>query len=405
MSKIDTSNHIIITNNDTESDLAAVAQNLFNEQKYEQALKIYSDMLLYSTDSDLYVKMGTCFEKMGKQETALEYWEKAIEVDPMNSNAFINLGNYYYKKNKLEKAISYWLASLIPMPEEPTSNLNLAVAYTIKNFHTEAFIYYERYLRFAQDKTNEKYLSIKKKIDRNKKLGNDYLKLGVQYQAYGDNLSALKCYTRAAGYCPIFSKIHLNLGSLYYADKNYEESIKHWTNALYLDPHYPKIINNLAISYDILQKYDYAYCYYTRYQKYVSQNAEEYEKVVTRCHKIKPVLNANPYLVTNHLDKAKNAFAECRYFEALNEFKNYVILEPAEQLNYMDLIVKIEQYLNPDKAVIESCMRQGVKLEENEKKYEEASQYFARVLVLAHGGTHEYNEAKRRLGICIQHSL
>lgn len=404
MSEFNSETYVINTNENTHDDLAIVAKKLYDEDKFEQALKVYSDMLLYSTDSDLYVKMGNCFEKLGKPQTAIEYWEKAIEVDPMNSNAFINIGNYYYQKNKIEKAISYWFASLLSMPEEPTSNLNLAVAYSLKGFHTESFIYYDRYLKFAQDKTSPKYLSIKAKMDKNKKLGNDYLKLGVQYQSYNDNKSALKCYMRAAKYCPVYSKIHLNIGSIYYAEKNYEESVKHWTNALYLDPHYPKIINNLAVSYDLMKKFDYAYCYYSRYSKYIANKQMEIDKVTTRCHKIKPVLNANPYLITNHLEAAKQAFSECNYFKALNEFKNYIILEPSEQQNYIDLIIKIENYLSPDKCIIESCLQKGRKLMEKEHDLENAKQYFARVMVLASQDTQEYAEAKGRLTICLQHS-
>ncbi len=396
--------HLLTSNEDTQGDLAIVAKKLYDEKQYDKALKIYSDMLLYSSDSDIYIKMGNCFDNLGKNQTALEYWDKAIEVDPMNSNAYINLGNYFYKKNQIEKAISYWLASLIPMPEEPTSNLNLAVAYTMKKMPIEAFIYYERYLKFAQDKSTQKYISISKKIERNKKLANDYLKLGVQYQMGGDNLSALKCYKRAATYCPIYSKIHLNLGSLYYADKNYEEAVKHWSNALYLDPNYAKIINNLAISYDMLKKYDYAYCYYTRYEKFIANKAVELDKITVRCNKIKPILNANPFLITNHLEAAEDAFAQCDYKRALNEFKNYIILEPTAQPDYINLIIKLENYLNPDKGVIETCILKGRKLIINDNNYEEAKQYFARVLVLADINSPEYNEAKGRLALCLQRS-
>ena len=405
MPDIEAKSQIISTNEDTQGDLAIIDKKLYDEQNYEQALKVYSDMLLYTSDSELYVKMGNCFEKLDKGATAVEYWEKAIEVEPMNSNAFINLGNYYYKKNKIEKAISYWLASLLSMPEEPTSNLNLAIAYSLKNMQLEAFLYYDRYLKYAQDKTSEKYLTIKKKIEKNKKLGNDYLKLGVQYQNFGDKLSALKCYSRAVQYCPIFSKIHLNLGSLYYADKNYEEAVKYWATALYLDPYYPKILNNLAITYDILQKFDYAYCYYTRYNTLIVNNPVESDKITSRCHKIKPILNANPYLVANHIDHAKQAFAECDYFRALNEFKNYIILEPSEFDNYNEFIIKIEKYIHPEMAVIESCLMKGKKLISEENNFSDAKQYYARVLVLAEQDSPEYTEAKKRLGICIQHSL
>ena len=75
MTEINTETHIINNNEDTESDLEQVAQRLYDEKKYDQALKIYSDMLLYSSNSDIYVKMGNCFENQGKIETAIEYWQ------------------------------------------------------------------------------------------------------------------------------------------------------------------------------------------------------------------------------------------------------------------------------------------------------------------------------------------
>lgn len=404
MPEKDLPQQIINTNANTETDLFTVAERLYVEKKYEQALKVYSDILLHTTDSDLYVKMGNCFDKLGKTQTSLEYWEKAIEVDPMNSDAYISLGNYYYGKNKLEKAISYWMASLLSMPEEPTANLNIAVAYAAKEMKTEAFIYYERYLKYAQNKTSEKYLKIKKRIEKSKKLGGDYLKLGVQMQAQGDKISALKCYKRAAHYYPVSSKAHLNLGSVYFADNNLEEAVKHWTNALYLDPHYPKIINNLAISYDMLKKFDYAYSYYSRYAKYVQNNQLELDKVTTRCHKLKPILNSNPYLITNHLEAAEQAISECNYFKALNEYKNYIMLEPNAVQAYAPLINKIDDYLNPERGIIENCIIHGRKCMTGDKNFEEAQQYFARVLVLADNNSQEYIEAKGRLLLCMQRS-
>lgn len=403
MADVDNQIQILTSNADTQGDLAAVAQKLYDEGNFSQALKIYSDMLLYTSDSDIYVKMGNCFEKLDKNLTAIEYWNKAIDIDPMNSNALINIGNYYFKKNKTETAIGYWLASLVAMPEEPTANLNLAVAYTLKKMNLESFIYYEKYLKYAQNRSNEKYIKIQKQIERNKKLSNDYLKLGVQYQGSGDSLSALKCYKRASKYCPVFSKSYLNIGSLYYTDKNYEEAVKYWLKASYLDPNYKKILSNLALSYDILQEYDYAYCYYTRYGRQVINNMTEYNKVVGRCHKIKPVLNANPYLIKRHLNLAKDAFADCDYFNAITEFTNYIILAPEEQENYGDFILKIESYLHPEQTMIKNCMAKGEKYFD-ERNFKEAAPYFSRVLILSQSGTLEYSDAKRRLEICLQRS-
>ena len=403
MAEFNTETHIINNNADTESNLEQVAQKLYDQKNYEQALKIYSDMLLYSSNSDIYVKMGNCFDKLEKTDTAIEYWQKAVEVDPLNFKAYINLGNHSFSKNKIDKAITYWIASLLSMPEEPTSNLNLAIAYTMKEMPLEANIYFEKYLKYAQDKTSTKYKEVYTKIEKNKKLANDYLKLGVQYQTNQDHLSALKCYKRALLYYPVFSKIHLNLGSLYFQDKKYEEAVTHWTHAEYIDPNYPKTLCNMAIAFDMIKKFDYAYCYYTKYANLIMSELMEYEKVASRCYRLKPIINANPYWVTNHLEIAQKALENCEFRKALNEFKNYLILNPDDQEIYTDLVNKIENYINPEKNVIKMCSEQG-KLCIGKNDYAKAKSYYARILVLADQGSLEYNEAKRRLGICLQHS-
>lgn len=401
MTDVDVQSHILSSNADTQNEVVQIADKLYTDEKYEQALKLYNDTLLYNPNSDVYVKMGNCYEAMENFVTATEFWEKAIEIDSLNTAAFIKLGNYYYKKNQMEKAISYWLSSLISTPEEPTSNLNLAVAYTFKEMPMQAFYYYEKYLKYAQDKTNKKYIEIDQKISKNKKLANDYIKLGIQYQANKDRVSALKCYKKAINYCPIFSKAYLNAGAIYYFDKNYEEAVKYWTKAEHLDPTYPKIISNLAVSYDFLQKFDYAYCYYTRYSTYIFDNSLELNKVNTRCRKLKPIINNNPYLITNHLERAKEAFSNCDYFTALNEFKNYIILFPEEQVTYGDLLKKVDMYLHPESSVIKSCLGKGKELMAK-GKLRLAKDYFARVLVLAEVGTIEYNNAKGKFLTCLQ---
>ena len=51
MDEINSQTYIIKTNENTHEELEAVAKKLYGEKKYDQALKIYSDMLLYTTDA------------------------------------------------------------------------------------------------------------------------------------------------------------------------------------------------------------------------------------------------------------------------------------------------------------------------------------------------------------------
>ena len=64
MTELQDSKQIITSNEDTRGDLASVAKKLYDEGNYSQALKIYTDMLLYTSDSDIYVKMGNYLKKL-----------------------------------------------------------------------------------------------------------------------------------------------------------------------------------------------------------------------------------------------------------------------------------------------------------------------------------------------------
>ena len=88
---------------------------------------------------------------------------------------------------------------------------------------------------------------------------------------------------------------------------------------------------------------------------------------------------------------------------SVSPIKKSPLKSQKEKAKYVDLVRKIETYLSPEKQVIESCLKKGQTLQEK-RNFTEASQYFARVLVIAQSGSLEYNEAKRKLGVCLQRS-
>ena len=383
-------------------DKITAADQFYKAKNYEQALNLYNELLAFHADSELYLKLGNCYDLLDKSQTALEYWQKAIDMDSMNSVAYFNIGNFHYKKNQFEKAILYWILSLIIVPEEPTTNLNLAVAYTFKRMHIETFHYYEKFLKYAQDKKSQKYIEVNEKITKNKKLGNNYLKLGIQYQLSNNYKMALDAYIKSISCCPLYSKSYLNIGSLYYMDKRYAEAVKYWRYAEILDPNYSKIISNLAVAYDLLQKYDYAYCYYQQYLSMAGLEApNDYNKVVSRCQYLKPLVNANPHWIDKHLEQAKNSMANCDYRSAIIQLKNYSILNPDDKIKCNELSNKLNNYLHPEKSIISSNAQLGREsLAKND--FMSAKENYARILVLSESGSPEYNDAKRKLALCLQ---
>lgn len=394
-----TTKYHVQDNSDVEGSALAAARNHYAKGNYNEALKILLGLTNTNANSDVYLEIGNCYYMLNGQKEALENWNKAIELDSKNSKAYANIGNLHYKNHQVEMAISFWLVALISRPEDANTCLNLAIAFNEKNMRFESIKYFEKYIKYSEDKFTEKYVKIKNQIQHCYSVANQYLTYGVQFQSENQDKKAAACYFKSLANYPNLSKTNLNLGSIFFSDKNLELAIKYWKTASYIDPNYDKIYSNLAISYDLLKQFDYAYCYYYQYMNYIVGNKEEYYKVNRRVLKIKPYLNDHPELIENHVELAKAHIAKSEFYEAIDEFKIYSILRPEEQNAYKETIKKLETYLNPEESIIANCFEIGNNLIK-EGRFSEAKQYFVRIMKLSSPQYLEFSKARAKYSQC-----
>lgn len=394
-----TTQYHVQDNSDIEGSVLSAALDHYAKGNYREALKLLLEAVHTSDGSDIYIDIGSCYYMLDDQKEALEYWNKAIQLDPKNSKSYTNIGNLHYKNNQIEMAISFWLVALILRPEEANTSLNLAIAFDKKDMRFESIKYFEKYIKYAENKNSEEYIKVKSKLQHCFNVANQYLTLGAQFQSEGQDKKAAACYFKSLANYPNLSKTNLNLGSIFFSDRNLELAIKYWKTASYIDPNYDKIYSNLAISYDLMKQFDYAYCYYNRYMNYVINNKDEYYKANRRLLKIKPYLNDHPELMGRHLDLAKEHIAKSEFNEAIDEFKNYSILKPNEQHEYKDTIKKLESYLNPELSIISSCFEIGNNLI-NEGRFSEAKSYFLRIMKLSSPQYLEFSKARAKYSQC-----
>lgn len=386
-------------NGDIEGSVLEAAQKHYLNKSYSEALRLFTSILNTNASADVYVDVGNCHYMLRDEKEAIEYWTRAIELDSKCSKAYANLGNLYYKNGQIEMAISYWLVALISKPEDANTCLNLAIAFNQKMMRFESIKYFEKYLKYAEDKSSPEYFKVKNKITHCFNVANQYLTAGAQLHSQGNEKKAAACYFKSLANYPNLSKTNLNLGSIFFADKNLELAIKYWKVASHLDTNYAKIYSNLAISYDLLKQFNYAYCYYYRYINFVIGHKEEYYKANKRLLKLKPYLNTNQHLVGEHLKKAQEHIAKSEFYEAIDEFKNYSILKPDEAAEYKDLIKKLESYLNPEISIIENCFSIGNDLL-SQGQYSDAKPYFWRIMRLSSPQFLEFSKAKAKFSQC-----
>ncbi len=74
---------------------------------YNNALKFFNMALSYGESYDLYYSLGYTYKKLGRIDEAINYYKKAIAVNPNHYNSLFNLSIAYSDKNDMDNAIFY----------------------------------------------------------------------------------------------------------------------------------------------------------------------------------------------------------------------------------------------------------------------------------------------------------
>ena len=189
----------------------AEADRLFDEEKYEESLKIYLSLsTIYEKGEYLYgcaaayymlekyeeclnycgklldypsyeyealVLKGECLGNLSRRREAIEAFEKAIEIEE-RGEIYYNIGVCYYEENNLDDAIKYYEKSIELLPDFVSSYINLAVCYGRKFRVEEAMKY------------------AKKAIEINPHIYQPYATLGSCYKELGQYENAVGNYKK-----------------------------------------------------------------------------------------------------------------------------------------------------------------------------------------------------------------
>ena len=213
--------------------------------KEELAVKFLKRAIEIKEDfAEAHYNLGILYADMKRYEEAENEYKRAIEIND-DAAAHNNIGNLYADMKRYEEAENEYKRA-IEINDDAAAHNNIGNLYADMKRYEEAENEYKRAIEIDENYAMAHY-----------NLGNLYIKLERFEEAE-------KEYKKAIEIKDDYLEAHNNLGALFKNTERFEEAEKEYKKAIEIDENNVAIHNNLGYLYDILGRFDEAEKEYKR---------------------------------------------------------------------------------------------------------------------------------------------
>ena len=225
-----------------------------NAGRLEQAEAIYRDVLRCdSHHADALHLLGVAVCQQGRNEQAVEWISRAVELNGSSAIYYSNLGAAFRAMGRLDDAVSSYRYALEIAPENAGIHYNLGNALKDLQQFAEAIECYRQ------------------EILRNPDFAEAYNNMGDALKQIGEIEKAIDAHTHALEINPSLVEAHFNLGNSFRACDRLEVAIGSYEQALKLSPDYLDAAVNLGYTLEDLGRIPAAI---TRYEQAIRIDPE-----------------------------------------------------------------------------------------------------------------------------------
>jgi tetratricopeptide (TPR) repeat protein len=269
-SMLDSLNALIGKDSSNAPALHQRAKLYLTQKKYPEALKDMVRVLdIDSTKAPYFITMADLYLIMNKSGKAKSALEKTITLEPANTEAILKLAELYLYVEDYQKAIDYSNNALKIDVHLPRGYFTKGMAFLYigdtmraqQNFLTtveqdpDYLVAYENLGRIASvhnEPMAEQYF--KNALNINPSDVNVRYLLGEYYQKNERVDDALREYTNIVQIMPTNRSAHYNMGYINFVYKlDYNQGIKHFTDAIGADPKYAEAFYMRGLCYEKLK--------------------------------------------------------------------------------------------------------------------------------------------------------
>ncbi len=234
-------------------DLGTAYQGLGNMDK---AASAFAKALSGNENSTDYLNLAILYKNSKQTKKAIEYFEKALKLDPTLEAIYLNLGNLYLELNQFESAISVLKRGIKINPDFAAYYSTMGHVYLqLEDYQAAADAYkkvielnqhaYQAYYYLGKinielkDFESAEYY-FKEAVKYNQDYALAYIALGDIYLSWGENYKAIARYSTAIEKNPTYPDAHYHLAVGYYKSEMKEAAISELRRTLHLADEHQK---------------------------------------------------------------------------------------------------------------------------------------------------------------------
>lgn len=227
---------------------------------YEKAIAMEPEAMVHAIH-----RLAKVYIDRGQKDVAVGIYNRGLSIHPDHPGMLNNLASIFLSAGNNADAMKLLEKSVAGRPSEAGSHFNLGMAYQAlgktglaeKSFQTTLRLdssYLHAYFQLAnlKDKAGDHTAAIRlyaKLVPEAAKYPTALRKLGNAYISAGNYQKALETYEKAVALFPAQPKVYNNLGTLYGKMGEKEKAIDAYVKALVFDSTYAMVHENLASLY------------------------------------------------------------------------------------------------------------------------------------------------------------
>ncbi|MDD5115473.1 MAG: tetratricopeptide repeat protein, partial [Candidatus Omnitrophica bacterium] len=282
------------------ADFAAVRaelEALFLKETGEKSLPLEGKKL----EASEVLNKGVALYSLGRHESALACYDKAISIDPRQADAYYNRGNVYHEKGEIEKAVSDYSKAIELNPVYIRAYYNRAVFYQGRDNLVQAIFDYNKVISidprqadayynrgrayYTRGDLKQSVSDFSKAIEINPDYLSAYYNRGKAYYDKEELDPAISDFSRVIETDPRQADAYYNRGNAYYDKGELNLAVSDFSKAIELNPKYAESYNNRGIAYHKKGELDQAISDYSKAIELNPKYAESYNNRGIAYHK------------------------------------------------------------------------------------------------------------------------